>query len=101
MMRSSNRIALILAIAISFAILSGSTYFCYYSLSSADIISHGLKFETFDQEFLDAASGSRLKVFRSSSFSIISALCINPTEQIPLFPFLTYPLDQGTPILRC
>jgi hypothetical protein len=94
-------IKIILIMAVSFVIPFSSAYFCYYSLVSADFISHGVKFETFDQEFLDTISVSRLKVFGSSSFSIISALCINPTEQIPLFPFLTYPLDQTTPILRC
>jgi hypothetical protein len=100
-MRSFNRIPIILVIAISFAVLLASTYFCYYSLASADFISHGLKFETFDQEFLFAASVSRFKVFGSSSFSIISALCINPIKQIPLFPFLTSSFNQRIPILRC
>jgi hypothetical protein len=70
-------------------------------LASADFISHGLKLEIFDQEFLLAASVSRFKVCGSSSFSIISALCINPIKQIPLFQFLTSPFNQTTPILRC
>jgi hypothetical protein len=94
-------IKIILVMAISFAIPVSSAFSCYYSLASADFISHSLKFETFDQEFLLAASVSRFKVFGSSSFSTISALCINPIKQIPLFPFLTSPLDQRTPILRC
>jgi hypothetical protein len=101
MMRSSNRIAIILVIAISFAVLLASTYFCYYSLSSADFISHGLKLETFDQEILLAASVSRSKVFWSGSFSIISALCIDPIKQNPLFPSLTSSINQRIPILRC
>ena len=101
MMRSFNRIPIILVIATSFAVLLASTYFCYYSLASADFISHGPKFETFDQEFLFAVSVSRFKVFGSSSFSIISALCINPIKQIPLFPFLTSSFNQRTPIFRC
>jgi len=94
-------IKIILVMAISFAIPVSSVSFCYYSLASADFVSHGLKFETFDQEFLIAISVSRLKVFGSSSFSIISALCINPIKQIPLFPFLTSPFNQRTSILRC
>ena len=94
-------IKIILVMTISFAISASSVLFCYYSLASADFISHGLKFEAFDQEFLDAASVSRFKVFSSSSFSIISALCINPTEQIPLFLFLTSPLNRRSSILRC
>ena len=96
-----NLIKIILVMAISFAISASSALFCYYSLASADFISHGLKFETSDQEFMDGASVGRFKVFRSSSFSIISALCINPTEQIPLFLFLTYPLNQRSSTLRC
>jgi hypothetical protein len=94
-------IPIILAIAISFAVLLSSAYFCYYSLASADFISHRLKFETFDQDFLFAATVSEFKVFGTSSFSIISALCINPVKQIPIFPFLTFLFNQRTSILRC
>jgi hypothetical protein len=90
-----------LVMAISFAIPASSAFFCYYSLASADFISHDLKFETFDQEFLIAISVSRLKVFGASSSSIISTLCINPIEQIPLFPCPTSPFSQRTSILRC
>jgi hypothetical protein len=91
----------ILIISISLAIPISSSFFFYYSLASADFISQSLKFETSDQEFLLAASVSRLKVFGSSSFSTLSALCINPINQIPLFTFLTSPFDQRTSILRC
>jgi hypothetical protein len=94
-------IKIFLIIAFSFAITVSSAYICYYTVASADFISHGLKFETFDQEFLIAASVSRFKVFGSCSFSTISTLCINPIKQIPLFPFLTTPFDQRTSILRC
>jgi hypothetical protein len=96
-----KKIPIILVIAISFAVLLSSAYFCYYSLASADFISHRLKFETFDQDFLFAASGSEFKVFGPISFSILSALCINPGKQIPIFPFLTSPFNQRTSILRC
>jgi hypothetical protein len=96
-----KRTRIILVIAISFAVLLSSAYFCYYSLASADFISHRQKFEIFDQDFLLVASASRFKVIGQSSFSIISALCINPIELIPLFPFLTSSLDQRTPIHRC
>ena len=101
MKRNSIRIENILVVVISFVVVLSSACFCYYSMASADFISHGPKFETFDQEFLDAASASRLKVFGSSSFSIISAFCINPIKQIPLFPSLTSPFNQRTPILLC
>jgi len=95
------RIEIILMIAISSAVLLSSAFFCYYSSASADFISHGQKFETFDQEFLFATSVSRLKISGPSRFSAISALCINPIQQIPLFPFLTFPFNQRTSILRC
>jgi len=94
-------IKIILVMAISFAIPVSSASFCYYSLASADFISHSQKLETSDQEFLLAASVSRFKVYGSSSFSTISVLCINPIKQIPLFPFLTTPFNQRTSILRC
>jgi hypothetical protein len=101
MNRNFKWIQIFLVIAISFAVLLSSTYFCYYCLASADFVSHGLKFEIFDQDYLLAASVSKLKVFGPSSFFIISALCINSIKQIHLFLFLTSPLDQRTPILRC
>jgi hypothetical protein len=99
--RNSIRIENILVVAISFAVLSSSVYFCYYSLASADFISHQPKFETFDQEVLVAVSTSRLKISGPSGFSGILALGINPIKRIPLFPFLTSPSNQRTSILRC
>ena len=101
MKRNSIRIENILVVAILFAVVSSSACFCYYSVASADFISHGQKFETFDQEFLFAASTSRLKISGPSSFSVISALGINPIKRIPLFPFLTSFSNQRTSILRC
>ena len=100
-MKNFKRIPIALAVACSFAILLSSTYFCYYSLASADFISHSQKIEAFDQEFLSAVSVSRLKLFGASSFSILSALCIDPIEQNSLFPLLTSPSDQRSSILRC
>jgi hypothetical protein len=91
----------ILVVAIAFAVLSSSTFFCYYSVASADFISHQPKLETFDQEFLFAVSTNRLKISGPSSFSGISALGIDLIKQIPLFPLLTSPFNQRTPILRC
>jgi len=99
MKRKQTQICLIVAISLS--ILVSSIYHQYYSLASADFISHNLKIENFDQEFLVATSVSRLKIFGASGFSIISALCTNSTERISLFLFLTSPFDQRKPILRC
>ena len=101
MKRYFIRIDNILVVVISFAVLLSSACFCYYSVASGDFISHGPKFETFDQEFLFAASASRLKISGPSIISVISALCIKPIKEIPLFPFLTSPLSQRTSILRC
>lgn len=101
MKRNSIRIEKILVVAISFAVLSSSACFCYYSMASADFISHQPKLETFDQEFLFAVSTCRLKISGPSSFSVISALGINPIKWIPLFSFLTSPFNQRTSILRC
>jgi hypothetical protein len=101
MKRISISIQDILVVAISFAVLSSSACFCYYSVASADFISHQPKLETFDQEFLFAVSTTRLKISGPSSFSITSALGINPNKRIPLFPFLTSPSNQRTSILRC
>jgi len=101
MNRSFKWFKIFLFIAILFVVLLSSTYFCYYGLRSADFVSHGLKFEILDQDYLLAASISRLKLFVPSSFSIISALFINSIKQIHVFPFLISPLDRRTPILRC
>jgi hypothetical protein len=101
MNRSFKRIKTFLVIAISLVVLLSSTYFCYYFLASADFVSHGLRFEILDQDYLLAASISRLKVFGPSSFSIISALCVNSIKQIYFFTFLISHFDQRTPILRC
>jgi hypothetical protein len=57
-----------LVIAISFAVLLSSAYFCYYSLASADFISHNLKLEAFDQDYLSAANQNELKVYGSGGF---------------------------------
>jgi hypothetical protein len=99
--RNFIRIDNILVVVISFAVLSSSACFCYYSVASADFISHGTKIETFDQEFLFATSASRLKISGPSIYSLISALCIKPIKENPLFPFLTSPFNQRTSILRC
>ncbi len=101
MKRNFIRLENILVVAISFAVVLSSACFCYYSVASADFISHQPKFETFDQEFLVAVSTSRFKISGPSSPSGISAPGINPIKWIPLFPFLISPSNQRTSILRC
>ncbi len=95
-----KRKAFSLLIILAVSMLVSFTYGQYYTLASADFISHGLKLETFDQEFLIAASASRSKIFESNGFPVAASLHINPIEQILLFSFLTSP-SQRTPVLRC
>jgi len=96
-----KQIQICLVVAISLFIVVSSVYYQYYSLASADFISHNLKLENFDQEFLLGTSVSRLKVFGPSIFSIISAMCINSIKKNSLFLLLTSPFNQRKPILRC
>ncbi len=85
---------------ITVCMLVSFTYGQYYALASADFISHGLKLETFDQEFLIAAYASRLKIFGPNGFPVAAMLHINPVEQIFPFSFLSSPSER-TPVLRC
>lgn len=96
-----KQIQIFLIVAITLSVLISSIYHQYYSLSSADFISHNVKLENFDQEFLLVSSVSRLKAFAPSSSSTISALSINFIEKISLFLLLTSPSNQRKPILRC
>ncbi len=95
-----KRKAFFLLIIIAVFMVVSFTYGQYYTLASADFISHGLKLETFDQEFLIAAYASRLKIFGTNGIPIAAALRINPIEQMLLFSSLTSP-SQRTPVLRC
>ncbi len=95
-----KRKAFFLLIVIAVSMLVSLTYGQYYTLASADFISHGLKLEAFDQEFLIAADASRLKIFGPNGFPVTAMLRINPVEQILLFSFLASPA-QRTPVLRC
>jgi hypothetical protein len=99
MRRKPARIFLI--IAISLYILVSSTYGQYYCLAAADFISHQLKLENFDQEYLSASNQSELKVYGSgrpfNGSQLATYLIGLPSHlfsQIPSF-------DQKTLILRC
>ncbi len=95
-----KRKAFFLLIIIAVFMVVSFTYGQYYTLASADFISHGLKLETFDQELLIAAYASRLKILGSNGFPVATALRINLIEQILQSSFLTSP-SQRTPVLRC
>jgi hypothetical protein len=66
MKRRLIQIFLVIAICFLFSIVSAHLH--YYTLASADFISHGLKLEAFDQAYLLAANQSELKVSRLGGF---------------------------------
>ncbi len=101
-MKGKCQAPLIVALVfISLAFLLSSTFSFYYTVASADFISHLPKFESFDQDILTAASVSKFKAVGLHHFSITSVLRIDSIERISFFSFLTSSLDQRTPILRC
>jgi hypothetical protein len=98
---SRKPIKIFLVIAILFAISVSSNYVCYYTVAAADFLSPGLKFETFDQEFLFSAYESELKVFETSNFFNGFQLATYPFGQsFHLFSEILS-LDQKTLVLRC
>lgn len=90
-----------LVIVISLSILVFSTYCEYYTLAAADFISHNLKLENFDQEYLSAVNQSELKVYGSGGFlkgfQLLTCLfgqSFHLLSQEPSF-------DQKNLVLRC
>jgi len=90
-----------LVIVISLFIFVSSTYGQYYVLASADFISHNLKLEAFDQDYLSAANQSESKACRSGALlkdfqlaTYLFGLRSHLSSQISS-------LDQETSILRC
>ena len=90
-----------LVIAILFAIPVSSAYICYYTLAAADFISHNLKLENFDQEYLSAVNQSELKVYGSGGFlkgfQLLTCLFGQSFYLLSQEPSL----DQKTLVLRC
>ena len=95
-----KRKAVFLLIVTAVFMIVSFTYGQYYSLASADFISHGLKLEAFDQEFLIAAYASGSKIVGANGLAVPMALYIDPVERILLFSFSGSP-SQRTPVLRC
>ena len=96
-----NPTQIFLVMAISLFIFVSSTYGQYYALASADFISHNLKLEAFDQDYLSAVDQSELKASISDvlfrDFQLVTylfELSIHLTSQISS-------LDQKTFVLRC
>ncbi len=97
----SKHLRYILVITISLAIPASSAYVCYYTVASADFISHRLKLERFDQEFLTASNQNELKAFGFGGLLNGSSLATYPTGvSSQLFSKISS-FDQKTLILRC
>jgi len=99
MQRKPTQILLVIAIFLS--ILVSSTYAQYYALASADFISHNLKLEAFDQDYLSAIDQSESKACRSGALlrdfqlaTYLFGLSSHLSSQISS-------LDQKTLVLRC
>ncbi len=94
-------IQVILVIAISLAIPVSSAYVCYYTVASADFLSHSLKLESFDQEYLSASNQNELKISGSGGFLNGSPLATYPIG-VPSYLFSQISsFDQKILILRC
>jgi len=96
-----KRKTIFLAIAISLSILASFTYGQYYTLASADFLSHDPKLENFDQEYLSATNQSELKVFGSGGFfdgsQLVTCLFGQPFHLLSKVPSL----NQKNLVLRC
>ncbi len=91
----------ILVLTISLAISVSSAYVCYYTVASADIISHNLKLESFDQEYLSASGQNELKEFGPGGFFNGSFLVNYPIRILfHFFPHLSSS-NLKILILRC
>jgi len=99
--RKQKRIQILLAIVIPLSILVSSTYCEYYTLAAADFISHNLKLENFDQEYLSVANQSELKVYGLDAFlEGFQPLTCLFGQSLHLLSEVPSP-DQRTLVLRC
>ena len=62
------RARLVLTIVISSCFLASFTYGQYYTVASADFISHDLKLENFDHDYLSAVNQNQWKAYGSFGF---------------------------------
>ena len=99
MKRRTAQIFLVNAIFLS--ILVSSAYGQYYTLASADFISHNLKLEAFDHDYLSAANQSESKACRSGSLLKDFQLATYLFGLRSHLPSQISSLDQETSILRC
>jgi hypothetical protein len=94
-------IQIFLVTATYLSILGSSIYGQYYTLAAADFLSHNLKLEAFDQDYLSAAGQSELKASRSgclfNGFQLVTCLFGQSFHLLSQLPSL----DQKNLVLRC
>ena len=98
MKKRSARI--LLAIVISLSVLASFTYGQYYTVASVDFISHDLKLENFDHDYLLAVNQNQLKVYGAFGF-LESFRLSRLLEQSFHLVSQGVSLDERELILRC
>ncbi|HXX34927.1 MAG TPA: hypothetical protein VEM15_10700 [Thermodesulfobacteriota bacterium] len=91
---------ILLAIVIASCVVASFTYGQYYTVASADFISHDLKLENFDHDYLSAVNQNQLKVYGSYGF-LESFRLSRLFEQSFHLISQVVSLDQKELILRC
>ena len=91
---------ILLAIVISSCVVASFTYGQYYTVASADFISHDLKLENFDHDYLSAVNQNQLRVYGSYGF-LESFRLSRLFEQSFHLVSQVVSLDQKELILRC
>ena len=89
-----------LAIVISLCFLASFTYGQYYTVASADFISHDLKLENYDHDYLSAVNQNQWKAYRSFGFPESFQLSCLFEQSFHLVSQVVS-LDQKELILRC
>ena len=94
------RARLVLTIVISSCFLASFTYGQYYTVASADFLSHDLKLENFDHDYLSAVNQNQWKAY--GSFGFLESLQLSRfSEQSFHLVSQVVSLDQKELILRC
>ena len=91
---------ILLAIVISVCLLASFAYGQYYTVASADFISHDLKLENFDHDYLSAVNQNQWKAY--GSFGFLESFRLSRLfEQSFHLVSEVVSLDQKELILRC
>jgi hypothetical protein len=93
-------VRILLTIVISVCFLASFTYGQYYTVASADFISHDLKLENFDHDYLSAVNQNQWKVY--GSFDFLEGFRLSRLlEQSSHLVSQVVSLDQKEFVLRC